>query len=222
MLNYGISDLGTKTHQSDIFASHAETKEITDITIGSGQNLLRGAMLGQQTIGAFDEVTFEANAGNTGDGVLTLADPAHGAGVKAGTYRVVFVDPVTDLGTFVVEDPDGVIVGSGKVGTTFDGVVKFTIADGAENFVAGDSFDIEVAFVAGNNKYYLWNPDAVNGVQNLKGILGCAVDATDGDEKGFCYVAGEFLLSALTAASGVTIEAGVYNSGSIVIKKEID
>ncbi|MCO5250986.1 MAG: head decoration protein [Candidatus Kapabacteria bacterium] len=221
-LDLGINTLGTQTHKKDIFASLAQTKEISDIIIASGQNLARGAMLGKQTIGAFDAVTAEAGAGNTGNGVLTLADPAHAVGVKAGVYKVVFVQPVTDLGSFVVEDPDGIIIGSGVVGTAFDGVVKFTIADGLTDFVAGDSFNITVAYLAGNNKYYLWNPTATNGVQNLVGILGCAVDATTGDEGGFCYVEGEFLLSTLTAAAGVTITAGVYNGGSIVIKKETD
>ncbi len=89
-------------------------------------------------------VASAAKAGNTGDGVLTLANPAFGAGVKAGVYQAVFIEPATNAGAFIVEDPDGIQVGEGNVGVAFDGVVKFTIADGATDFVAGDGFDVTV------------------------------------------------------------------------------
>mgnify|MGYP005840829923 CR=1 FL=1 len=67
-------------------------------------------------------------------------------------------------------------------------------------------------------KYKLWNKNSSDGSEALVGILGCDVDATSADGKGFMYVHGEFLKDRLTA--GHTIVAGVYNNGSIVIKED--
>ncbi len=88
-----------------------------------------------------------AFAGNTGDGAITAA-PATGAGCKAGTYKAVCIEPAAEGGKFVVEDPDGVIIGVAAVGVEFATHVTFTIADGAADFVAGDGFNITVAAVA--------------------------------------------------------------------------
>ena len=69
-----------------------------------------------------------------------------------------------------------------------------------------------------NGKYTLWDEDSTDGSEVLCGILGCDVDATIGDGKGFMYVHGEFLKSGLSA--GHEIIPGVYNNGSIVIKED--
>ncbi len=66
-------------------------------------------------------------------------------------------------------------------------------------------------------KYKIWDTDSTDGSEELAGILGCDVDATSQDEKGFMYVHGEFLKDGLTA--GHTIVSGVYNNGAIVIKE---
>lgn len=67
-------------------------------------------------------------------------------------------------------------------------------------------------------KYKLWNEGSTDGSEVLVGILGCDVDATSADGKGFIYVHGEFIQDCLTAVH--TIKTGVYNEGSIVIKEE--
>lgn len=68
------------------------------------------------------------------------------------------------------------------------------------------------------DKYKLWNEGSTDGSETLVGILGCDVDATSADGKGFIYVHGEFIKDRLTAVH--TIKTGVYNEGSIVIKEE--
>lgn len=86
-----------------------------------------------------------AVAGNTGTG--TIGTVTVGA-AKSGVYRATCIEPATDLGKFVVEDPDGVNVGVATVGTQFvGGGLTFTISD-ATDFVSGDAFTITVA--AGN------------------------------------------------------------------------
>jgi hypothetical protein len=77
---------------------------------------------------------------------------------------------------------------------------------------------ISAAASADKGKYKLWDIEAEDGTEDLIGILGCDVDATDADGKGFIYVHGEFLLGGLTAKE--TIKAGVYNGGTIVIMEE--
>jgi hypothetical protein len=94
------------------------------------------------------DVASAAHAGNTGNGVLTLANPKFGANVIPDVYRVVFVEAVANLGTFEVVDPNGDLVGVGKVGVAFANQVNFTIADGSVDFVAGDSFDLTATFSA--------------------------------------------------------------------------
>jgi len=69
-----------------------------------------------------------------------------------------------------------------------------------------------------NGKYVLWDENATDGSEVLRGILGCDVDATNSDNKGFMYVHGEFLKSSLSAVHEII--PGVYNNGSIVIKED--
>ena len=67
-------------------------------------------------------------------------------------------------------------------------------------------------------KYKLWDEDSTDGSEVLCGILGCDVDATSSDGKGFMYVHGEFLKAGLSAVHDII--PGVYNNGSIVIKED--
>lgn len=91
----------------------------------------------------FDAVA-AADAGNTGNGVLTLATPKVAAPVVEGVYRVRITEPAANAGSFTVERPDGVEYADGTVAVAFDNEVRFTLADGATDFVAGDSFTITV------------------------------------------------------------------------------
>src|SRR5690242_4149823 len=119
------------------------TKAITAL---SGQNLVRGQVVGAVTVGAAVAAAF---AGNTGNGVMGAVTT--GANAKPGVYKVVIVEPAANAGTFIVEDPDGNIVGRGTVAVAFVGPINFTLADGATDFIAGDGFDVTVA--AGSGKY---------------------------------------------------------------------
>lgn len=118
---------------------------IAETAIGFGVVVIQGTLDNQVKAAAAG--TFDATVGatvGTGNGVLTLATPKTAAGVKPGVYNVVIIEPASNGGTFEVEDPDGVIVGTGVIGTPFDGVVKFTLADGSTDFVAGDRIPVTV------------------------------------------------------------------------------
>lgn len=89
-------------------------------------------------------VTSVAGGSNTGNGTLTLASPAWGAGVKDGNYEIVCSTAATNGGTFNVIDPIGTVIGQVAVGVAFTGAVKFTIADGSTDFAVGDKFTVSV------------------------------------------------------------------------------
>lgn len=109
-----------------------------------------------------------AFAGNTGNG--TMGAVTLSAGAKAGTYKLAIVEPGTNLGTFIVEDPDGKIIGRGVVASAFSaGGLAFTLADGATDFVAGDGFDIVVG--AGSGHFVPYLNTAADGTQEASAIL---------------------------------------------------
>lgn len=147
------------------------------VTVLSGQNLKAGHVLGKVAVGT---ATGAAVSGNTGNG--TIGAVSAGATAKAGVYTATCIEPAANGGTFTVEDPDGVNVGTAVVGTAFAGPVVFTIADGATDFVAGDRFTITVA--AGSGKYKEYNPANTDGSQTAVAILYAAVDATAADTEG--------------------------------------
>jgi hypothetical protein len=70
-----------------------------------------------------------------------------------------------------------------------------------------------------DGKYYIWDESKEDGTENLVGILGCEVDTTDADAKGFLYVNGEFNKVALFAGT-TEVALGNFNLGNILIKEE--
>lgn len=167
----------------------------TPVTINTGENLLRGAVVGKITVGAGSAA---AAAGNTGNGAISAITT--GAGAKPGLYKVICIEPATNLGTFAVEDPDGIIVGRATVGVAFAGPIGFTISDGATDFVAGDAFDVTVA--AGSGKYKRAVAAATDGSQRPIGILVGDVDATAADKAASIFRTGEFNEAALNFGAG--------------------
>lgn len=112
------------------------------VTVAISQTLVAGQVIGKVTVGT-PTVTASAVSG-TGNGTLTLAGTPYVANCQPGIYKVVFIEPITNLGTFAVFDPFGVLVEKGFVGTAFSNQIAFTIADGATDFLAGDNFTITV------------------------------------------------------------------------------
>lgn len=188
-----------------------------DVTILAGQNVVRGAVLGQITVGA---VTAQAAAGNTGNG--TIGTLSAGAGAKPGVYKVMCIEPGANLGTFAVEEPDGNIIGRAIVGTPFAGAVNFTIADGATDFVPGDAFDVTVAF--GSGKYRLSATASTDGSQRPKRILVDDTDATAADKKAGAYRTGEFSKTALTYGAGhsAATVAAALEAENIYLRDTLD
>jgi hypothetical protein len=114
-----------------------------------------------------------------GNGVLTMANPAFDANtVKTGVYKVIFVEPAADAGAFIVEGPDGVVVGKGAVGVAFDGPVKFTIADGNQDFTAASYIPITVAAAVPANGLGAFQVTKPDGSVDGTGTVGTAYNGT--------------------------------------------
>lgn len=170
-------------------------------TIASGADLKAGSVLGRITLGAVTQAFV-----GTGNGVLTLdaANPKR-AGAKAGIYKVTCIVAAANGGTFRVEDPDGFVLGDYVVGAAaFDDDIKFTIADGATDFVVGDRFDITVA--AGSNKMKLSAAAAEDGSQVPVAVLLEDVFAAGADKNCPVMVEGYVNEQALVFGAGHTAD----------------
>lgn len=143
-------------------------------TLASGQDLVAGAVVGQITLGT---PTVDADAGNTGDGVLTLADPALGANTQEGDYVITCIEAAIDAGTFRVVAPDGSVVGDATVGVAFTSShLNFTISDGATDWAADDFITVTVP--AGSGEFTELATAALDGSQRAAGVLYGSVDAS--------------------------------------------
>lgn len=145
-----------------------------NITIKSGE----GALVAGTVLGKTDGTVTVGDPAftGTGNGTLTKATPAYGAGVQAGTYIVRLSEIATDSGQFIVIRPDGTVDGVAVVGTAYDGQVKFTIADGSTDFSGAAQFTLAVTKT--DFEWRSADPTNTDGSAVAAGILLDAVDAT--------------------------------------------
>jgi len=137
------------------------------------------ALLGTVLLGA-PTVTAAAVVG-TGNGAITALTADVGA--IAGIYQVVIIEPGTNAGTYQVIRPNGVLDGTGVIGgAAYNGMINFSLADGATDFVAGDRIPITVAYAAGSKKDVPWSPTATDGSQEITGINLFAAEAPVGQD----------------------------------------
>ena len=202
-----MATLTERNYQPDFLKEEIGPREYTreKITVlagsGAARALTDGMVLGKVAVGAATPTAFAGNAGGTGTcGSVTVS-----AGAKVGTYKVVIIEPATNAGKFTVEDPDGVIIGTGTVAVAFSaGGLAFTISDGATDFIAGEGFDIAVA--AGSGKWVQLDLSGADGRQIAAGILLGDVTAPDGtDAIGVAVIRSAVMVSAkLTWPAGIT------------------
>jgi len=142
-----------------------------------------GAMVPGTVVGKIDRAasaTSAANAGNTGSG--TMGTITVTAGTAPGKYKLIITEAVTNAGNFIVEGPDGKLVGEGAVAAAFSkGGLAFTLADGSPDFALGDGFVITVA--GGSGKYVAYDPAATDGSGVAAGITRAAVPDSASDQK---------------------------------------
>jgi hypothetical protein len=170
-------------HAGGFIVSEAENlRSRSVLTLIQGESVKAGQVLGLVAGSAPDEieVTVTKGAGSTGGGTLTMANPATGAGVTAGTYIAVCTATASNAGTFKVFAPDGSVVGNATVGVAFNDDVKFTIADVGTDFAVGDFFSlaVEITTDALTGDCAAFDQDAVDGTQIAAVVAFDNADAT--------------------------------------------
>lgn len=196
-----------------------------NLTVAASQTILANGLLGALAVAASVTVSAAAVAGNTGNGTFTLADPAVSSKVKHGVYRVVCVTAASNAGTFRVENPAGVDIGNATVGVAFNKEVKFTIADGATDFVVGDAFEITVGVEDPADKQYVaYDPAGTDGSEVPVAYSPYAVTTGSGETKATLGLTRDCELntnliawpSGISAANKVKAIAALAERGIIV------
>jgi hypothetical protein len=129
---------------------------------------VEGTILARKQVA--EAVTVAADAGNTGDGTVTLATVAGAEVPLAGDYT--FEMTAALIGKLT--DPNGKIVASNIAITDGGAIVlniaglQFTVTDGATPFIATDKFALTVAV---DGDYVIFDVDGVGGAQVPVAIL---------------------------------------------------
>jgi hypothetical protein len=164
-----MATLNEGRHPGEFIMSEAKGQRSREaVTIAASQTIEPNQVLAKKAVAAATSVA-TAFAG-TGNGALTMATPAVSSKVKDGAYTAVCVTAAANGGTFRVEDPSGKFVGNATVGVAFDKEIKFTIADGATDFVVGDTFTITVAADAEDYQWVAFDQDGTDGSEIPAGI----------------------------------------------------
>lgn len=141
----------TNNDIGDVVLKNAEFRDDT-LSFPGADTYLDGTILARQKVA--EAIVAAADAGNTGDGTVTLATVQAGSIVPVvGAYNLECVAAVGNGGVFKLEDPNGAVVATditmtpGAGGATIVTVagMQFTITDGATDFIVGDKFSLTVA-----------------------------------------------------------------------------
>jgi hypothetical protein len=136
-----------------------------------------GAVLGRYV--ASPVGTSAAAAGNTGNGAMGAITVTSNANLQLGNYTVKITKAAANAGDFALRDPQGKVVGTGTVGVAFSQAgFAFTLADGATDFVVGDTFTIAVT---GTEKYKLQDAAATDGSDVAKAVFIADAAGNSGD-----------------------------------------
>lgn len=170
----------------------------------TGTEVKSGTLLTKVDAGT---AAFAMDAGATGNptsGAITV-----GAAAKAGIYVITF----TAATKFTVEDPDGVTVGTGTVGTAFNkGGLNFTLTAGGTAAVDGDTAKITVQ--PGSGKYIPYAAAGASGPADA--VLYNHLPAATGDVKAVGFVRDcEVFRDALTGLD-TGAESDLESKGVIV------
>lgn len=167
----------------------------------AGTALKSGTVLAQVDAGAG---TYAVDAGATGN--PTCGTVVIGAAAFPGVYAIQF----TAATKFDVEDPNGVRIGSGTLGSAFSKAgLGFTMTAGGTAAVAGDRVTITVA--TGTGKYIPYTASAAAGP--AAGILYQGLAAATGDVKAVVFTNDCEVNRNLLTGLDATAEAGLKALG---------
>ena len=179
-----------------------ETLTIPNGTAAFAAGMVLGPTL---TSGSAVATALSTNTGTGAIGTITV-----GAAAKIGNYTLLIVKLATDSGSFILTDPDGLLVGKGAVASAFNvGGLSFTLAD-ATDYVPGDGFNIAVT---GTYKYLPYDDGNTDGsnVARAIALYPCDASAAEATVAGLVRAAG-FNTAAMSwhASSDATAKTKAY------------
>lgn len=144
--------------------------------------------------------------------------------IVGDTFTVLASAAAGNSGTFAVRAPDGSTLPDATVAVAYSNAhLNFTIADGATDYAAGDTFTVTVA--AGSGKVVALDPAAVNGAAQAYGIMIAAVDATSADKAGVAIVREAMIAPAnlvwptgISAGDKATALAALAEAGIVAVE----
>lgn len=208
-------------HAGEFLVSEASgNRSRENVTIKAGANLAAGSVLGRIRTAGLTAVAAPTNAENTG--TIAANTLVKGANVQAGTYSIVCTAAAANGGTFLVKDPVGKILGEATVAVAFlTDEIGFTIADGTQDFIVGESFTIVVA-ATDAGKYALIDPEGTTGIEDAVAVLVDYCPAASADKTAVAIVrdaevnGDELGYSDADAAEILVINAQLAQVGIIV------
>jgi len=156
-----------------------------------------GTVLGKTFVSTSVTATAGTNTGNGAIGTVTATGKA-----QRGTYTIRINKAASNAGDFTVADPSGAVIGFGTVAVAFSNQIAFTLADGANDFVVGDSFSVEVV---GDYKYKMVESTETDGSAKA-----CAIYISAKD--------GSFSESSIAATTDTSVIALIR--GAAIVGKE--
>jgi hypothetical protein len=175
------------------------------VVVESGMDI--GAVVARTLISGSATATAGTNTGNGTVGTITVSKFA-----QVGNYKIRFITSATNAGDFTVANPEGILVGHGKVGVvcTADDL-SFTIADGSTDFAVGDTFTIAVA---GTVKYeWIEAADVATLVADVAVVI-------DNDADVINLEAGTHTLAVLTRGPSGVVDIGLQYKASLSDSQE--
>jgi hypothetical protein len=164
---------------------------------GSSTSYPVGTVLGRTFVSTSVTATAGTNTGNGVIGTVTATGKA-----QRGTYTIRIIKAASNAGDFTVSDPTGAVTGYGTVAVAYSNQIAFTLADGATDFVVGDSWTVEVV---GDYKYKKVEATATDGSNIARAIY---ISANDGS----------FSTSTIAATTDTSVIALVR--GAAIVGKE--
>jgi len=142
-----------------------QCKKVVTIN-GAAATLPIGSVLGSFIASPVGTAGAVVGTGNGTMGTITMTSNAN---LQLGKYTLKIVKAVANAGDFLLLNPQGLAVGHGQVAVAFNQAgFAFTLADGATDFVVGDTITITVT---GTVKYKLIEATATDGTEVAKAVV---------------------------------------------------
>jgi len=208
------------TRYSDVIAHEyapelAFCRDVVTVYEGSEVTYQIGTVLGKTLVSGSAVATAGTNTGNGTMGTITVSGTA-----EIGTYSLRITKAASNAGDFVVVNPSGVVVGNGTVAVAYSGGgLAFTLADGATDFVVGDTFSIAVT---GTVKYKRVEATATDGSQKAAAIYVGGVTPQTSYNKSTIAATTNTSVVAIVRGNALYKKQGLVFGASVDTQAELD